>query len=381
MSIRILTKNGEYTSNIEGARFNYFNTAHKDGFLSGVLNEGNIFLSSSNVIGINTGELLIGGHRIVMDSIEYIKLANAPESDSQKSLIGQIVIDEYSLPSFSVFAQDASISLIKNSIYNSNSGQGTYQVKLATFTHKTNNTITNLVASLGTINSNEVYRFYTSIDDLGLNVPTTMSQIVNSIFQQNISNSCFIFDSSTNIITDSVGGIIQINVGEDPTNMGILTYGNSNYFVGEIQFEISPYSPYNIVSLSFARWRKIMFSDLSPYKKAFNSLESLNFADSSIPTTTDIVCNQILTTRTFDNDQVNANIKVLLSNINNDTLTDTPEATGLLEIITGSRERDMSIKYTTLTDTYIGYPTIIVSGVYYRVTAVTWKRVVTEAVT
>lgn len=134
MAYKILTKNGIDNSNIDGARGEYFNSGMRDGIVQGVLNEGTFIASSSNVISLDTCELRIAGHRIVIDEPVYHTFSNAPRTDTRYAFVAQIIVGSDQSVEFSLFVQTANTSLIQNELYKTISGAGTYQVEIGRFT-------------------------------------------------------------------------------------------------------------------------------------------------------------------------------------------------------------------------------------------------------
>ncbi len=151
MSYKILTKNGIDNSNIDGARGEYFNSGMRDGIVQGVLNEGTFITSSNNVISFDTCELRISGHRIVMDSAFTQTFSSAPTTDTNYSLIAQIIVDDNQNVDFSIFVQTSNTALIQNDLYKTITGNGTYQVEIGKFTLKTTLNIENLVRTIDVI--------------------------------------------------------------------------------------------------------------------------------------------------------------------------------------------------------------------------------------
>ena len=151
MSYKILTKNGIDNSNIDGARGEYFNSGMRDGIVQGVLNEGTFIASSSNVISLDTCELRIAGHRIVIDEPVYHTFSNAPSSDTRYAYVAQIIVGSDQSVEFSLFVQAASTPLIQNDLYKTISGAGTYQVEIGRFTLLTSLTIEDVVRTIDVI--------------------------------------------------------------------------------------------------------------------------------------------------------------------------------------------------------------------------------------
>ena len=151
MSYKILTKNGIDNSNIDGARGEYFNSGMRDGIVQGVLNEGTFIASSSNVISLDTCELRIAGHRIVIDEPVYHTFNNALSTDTRYAYVAQIIVGNDQSVEFSLFVQAASTPLIQNDLYKTISGVGTYQVEIGRFTLLTSLTIEDVVRTIDVI--------------------------------------------------------------------------------------------------------------------------------------------------------------------------------------------------------------------------------------
>lgn len=151
MSYKILTKNGIDNSNIDGARGEYFNSGMRDGIVQGVLNEGLFIATSSNIISLDTCELRIAGHRIVIDEPVYHTFTNAPSSDTRYAFIAQIIVDDNQNVDFSLFVQTANTPLIQNDLYKNITGAGTYQVEIGRFTLLTSLTIEDVVRTIDVI--------------------------------------------------------------------------------------------------------------------------------------------------------------------------------------------------------------------------------------
>ena len=82
MSVTILTKNGIENSNISAARDFNFNSGGQSGIMQGALNEGEFYASSSNIIALDSCELRISGHRVVIDEPYLITMSNIPIEDT-----------------------------------------------------------------------------------------------------------------------------------------------------------------------------------------------------------------------------------------------------------------------------------------------------------
>ena len=144
MSYKILTKNGVENTNIEHARDFNFNSGGRSGIIKGVLNECNITSGASNVVTIDTCELRLCGHRIVIEDAEYLTLSNNPAQAIRYSIIAEIRVAD-SVPSFKLFYQLTSSTLTKDNLSAHVLGNGTYQLELGRFTLNTDGTISDIV--------------------------------------------------------------------------------------------------------------------------------------------------------------------------------------------------------------------------------------------
>lgn len=151
MSYKILTKNGIDNSNIDGARGEYFNSGMRDGIVQGALNEGLFTATASNIISLDTCELRIAGHRIVIDEPVYHTFTNAPSSDTRYAFVAQIVVDANQNVDFSLFVQSADTPLIQNDLYKTINGSGTYQVEIGKFTLTTSLSIEDVIRTIDMI--------------------------------------------------------------------------------------------------------------------------------------------------------------------------------------------------------------------------------------
>ena len=151
MSIKILTKNAVENTNIDYARENHFSAGMRSGIVKGAFNEGNLFSSSNNTIVLDSCELIISGHRVIIDGVEAVTLANAPTVNTQKSLFAEIVVNEDSTPSFRLFVESSAYNVVQNNLYKTSNGNGTYQVEIGKFLHKTDGTISDIVRTINVI--------------------------------------------------------------------------------------------------------------------------------------------------------------------------------------------------------------------------------------
>lgn len=147
MSIKILTKNGVENTNIDGARDCNFNAGNRSGIVKSVLNEGRLFSVSSNTIGLDTCELRIFGHRIVIDEIQYKTFTSIPSSPVRYALVAQISVTK-TVPTFALNVQSVDTVLYTDNI---NNGNGIYEIELGRFTHNTDGSVTDIVRTIDII--------------------------------------------------------------------------------------------------------------------------------------------------------------------------------------------------------------------------------------
>lgn len=167
MSIKILTKSGEEITAVDDARAYNFDAGNKSGIVKGALNEGRLFLVSSNVIGLDSCELRISGHRIVIDSAESITMANRPSVATRYSMIAEVVVSDASVPSFRLFIQPAKTELIQQNLYKTLNGNGTYQLRIGNFTLGTDGLISDVVRTADVISG-----AINGVGDIEFNVTT-----------------------------------------------------------------------------------------------------------------------------------------------------------------------------------------------------------------
>ena len=145
MAIKILTKNSIDNTNIDGARQNHFSAGMRSGIVKGAFNEGKFFASASNIIALDTCELRVSGHQVIIDSIEAITLSDRPSTPTTYSMIAEIQVSDMSVPSFRLFIQPASVGLRQENLFKTNNGSGTYQLRIGNFTLGTAGLITDVI--------------------------------------------------------------------------------------------------------------------------------------------------------------------------------------------------------------------------------------------
>lgn len=143
MAFKILTKNGIENTNIDGARSYNFNSGRRSGIVQGALNECNFFANASNSYAIDTGELRLCGHRVVITETEYRTMQNTPSTDIRYSVIAQVIVDTSYNVSFQFLLQNASAPLTQDNL--DENGTGTYQLEIGRFTYTTDGVIEDIV--------------------------------------------------------------------------------------------------------------------------------------------------------------------------------------------------------------------------------------------
>lgn len=140
---RILTKNGVDNTNIDGARNYNFNAGRRSGIVKDALNGGNFFASNNNTIALDTCELRLCGHRIVVDVIEYRTFTNKPSVPVRYSFVARVIVDNNYNVSFEFVSQEATTQLVQDNL--DINGSGTYELEIGRFTQLTDGTITDVV--------------------------------------------------------------------------------------------------------------------------------------------------------------------------------------------------------------------------------------------
>ena len=147
MAIRILTHKGTDNTNIDGARDNHFNAGMRSGIVKGTYNEGKLFASESNILTLDTCELRICGHRIVIDEPISITFSTPPVTATRYYAIAKISMESTKFnPSFSFEIKNANEKLRQMNFYNVPNSLGhVYELELGRFTLTTNGTIDDLI--------------------------------------------------------------------------------------------------------------------------------------------------------------------------------------------------------------------------------------------
>lgn len=147
--MRILEKNGIDNTNIDGAGFNRFCAGDRDGIVKGRLNECAIAVQG-NALTIGTGEMLVSGFRVVIDTPTTFTMSSTPTSAQRYQVIAELVVDGNSEPTFNLRTQLVA-ELKQDALFATESGVGTYQVELCKFTHATSGNIDDLLRTIDVI--------------------------------------------------------------------------------------------------------------------------------------------------------------------------------------------------------------------------------------
>lgn len=144
---KILEQNGIDNENIDGGAFNNFAAGGRDGIVGGVLSECTITATGS-VVAIAPGLLMIHGIRVKIEEIETIAIMSVPLRPTSYQLVGQVIVSSKNNVEFSAFIRSPQ-ELAQSNFYTS--GEGTYQVELASFVHNPDGSISDLVRTVDII--------------------------------------------------------------------------------------------------------------------------------------------------------------------------------------------------------------------------------------
>lgn len=128
--IKILTRNGIENTNIDGARFTNLAVGQSSGIVSGSFSSDSPLVLTDNAVTLNPCELIISGHRVVVDAPESVYSYNTPANSQRLSLVAQISVGIDSVPVFSMFLQQSGKALVQENLFMNSSGLGTYQIEL-----------------------------------------------------------------------------------------------------------------------------------------------------------------------------------------------------------------------------------------------------------
>ena len=161
--IKILTQNGVENTNIDGARDHHFNAGTRNGIVKGVMNEGRLFSAGNNSINLDTCELRVYGHRIVIDEAIYKTIQSLPANPVQYSLVASVTRSENNI-AFDLLIQTSSTALTQNDISN---GNGIYQIEIGIFTHNPSGAITDITKTADVfcaVSQEDLSNYYTKTE-------------------------------------------------------------------------------------------------------------------------------------------------------------------------------------------------------------------------
>lgn len=237
MSIKILTQNSIEVTNIDGARENNFTAGNRSGIVKGAFNEGNFFSASSNVIALDSCELLISGHRVVIDSAEAVTLNNRPAYATRYSMVAEVVVDDYSTPTFRLFIQSSSTELKKQNLFKTANGSGVYQVEIGKFTLNTDGTITDIVRTIDVITGGKGNSDSASINigtittntlDAGMEAEVDVEQRFDTITNKTLTDFTFNIPKGYDAISVAVG---KTTTGDEGSQASVINSGTNTNLI------------------------------------------------------------------------------------------------------------------------------------------------------
>lgn len=141
----LLERTGGQVSALQGALANHISTGGYSGYARGYLNNFDVFLLSSNVIGIETGLIQIQGFRVQNNAIQQETIILQPSTPTPMHLIAILDVKLDAENSSCIFAVQPITTLRKDNIFKT--GAGIHQVELARFI-VTSTGITDLVKTI-----------------------------------------------------------------------------------------------------------------------------------------------------------------------------------------------------------------------------------------
>ena len=151
MEYKILTQNSIDNTNIDGARAEHFNAGMRNGIVKGAFNEGNFSALSSNVIMLDTCELRISGHRIVIDEAWTHTFSSKPKIPQRYAVVGQVTVSEDTNVTFDLIVQLTDVNLVKNNLFRQTNGAGIYQEEIGRFTLNTDGSVIDVTRTIDII--------------------------------------------------------------------------------------------------------------------------------------------------------------------------------------------------------------------------------------
>ena len=148
MSYKILEQNGIHNENVDGAAFNNFSAGGRNGILKGVLNECLVYKTSSNILTISPGEILVQGFRVKILDSEDFSIAGSPLIDTDYHLIIELTLSLDRSVSVRLLCRPVERLLQENLFGNE---EGIYQEEIASFVYSTQGSIEELNPTMNVI--------------------------------------------------------------------------------------------------------------------------------------------------------------------------------------------------------------------------------------
>ena len=148
MSYKILEQNGIQNENVDGAAFNNFSAGGRNGILKGVLNECLVYKTSSNILTISPGEILVQGFRVKILDSEDFSIAGFPSIDTDYHLIIELTLSLDRSVSVRLLCRPSE-RLLQENLFGDE--EGIYQEEIASFVYSTQGSIEELNPTMNVI--------------------------------------------------------------------------------------------------------------------------------------------------------------------------------------------------------------------------------------
>ena len=148
MSYKILEQNGIQNENVDGAAFNNFSAGGRNGILKGVLNECLVYKTSSNILTISPGEILVQGFRVKILDSEDFPIAGFPSIDTDYHLIIELTLSLDRSVSVRLLCRPSE-RLLQENLFGDE--EGIYQEEIASFVYSTQGSIEELNTTMNVI--------------------------------------------------------------------------------------------------------------------------------------------------------------------------------------------------------------------------------------
>lgn len=148
MSYKILEQNGIQNENVDGAAFNNFSAGGRNGILKGVLNECLVYKTSSNILTISPGEILVQGFRVKILDSEDFPIAGFPSIDTDYHLIIELTLSLDRSVSVRLLCRPSE-RLLQENLFGDE--EGIYQEEIASFVYSTQGSIEELNPTMNVI--------------------------------------------------------------------------------------------------------------------------------------------------------------------------------------------------------------------------------------